>query len=214
MTPPAARPPRRRRPPHGGFTLIELLVAMAIVAVIGVMALGGLNRVIAARDTAKAHTDRWREVQLAMRMIGQDLAQIHPRPTRDETGESYLPCVVAGPTGQFAFEFSRGGWANPGRFARGTVLRVAYDWEGDLLVRYHWPVMDRTLSTPPVRTELLDGVENVEVRFMDAGGEWHTEWPPLQMSGPERFVARPRAIEFAIELEDFGRLWRLVEVSG
>ncbi|HEY8520639.1 MAG TPA: type II secretion system minor pseudopilin GspJ [Gammaproteobacteria bacterium] len=203
-----------RRAPHGGFTLIELLVAMAIVAVIGVMALGGLNRVIAARDAAQAHTDRWREVQLAMRIIAQDLAQIHPRPTRDETGESYQPSVLASPTSQFAFEFSRGGWANPGRFARGTVLRVAYDWEGDRLVRYHWPVMDRTLSTPPVRNELLDRVTNVEVRFMDPGGEWHTEWPPLQMNGPERFVVRPRAIEFAIELEDFGRLWRLVEVSG
>ena len=70
-------------------------------------------------------------------------------------------------------------------------------------MRLHWPVMDRTLSTPPVRTELLDGVDNVEVRFLDSAGEWQLDWPPLQMNGPQRLVARPRAVEFAIELEGF-----------
>ena len=197
-----------------GFTLIELLVAMAIVAVIGVMALGGLSRVIEQQTIARDHAERWREVQLAMRVIAQDLAQVHPRPTRDETGETYQPSFLASPNAQFALEFSRGGWANPARFARGSVLRVAYDWEGDLLVRFHWPVMDRTLATVPVRTELLTGVENIEVRFLDAGGEWHTEWPPLQMNGPDRFVIRPRAVEFGVELDDYGTLWRLVETSG
>jgi type II secretion system protein J len=74
--------------------------------------------------------------------------------------------------------------------------------------------MDRTLSTPPVRTELLDGVQNVEVRFLDTAGQWHLDWPPLDQRGPQRLVARPRAVEFAIELEDFGRVSRLVETSG
>lgn len=197
-----------------GFTLIELLVAMAIVAVIGVMALGGLSRVIEQQTIAREHAERWREVQLAMRVIAQDLAQVHPRPTRDETGETYQPSFLASPNAQFALEFSRGGWANPARFARGSVLRVAYDWEGDTLVRFHWPVMDRTLATVPVRTELLTRVANIEVRFLDAGGEWHTEWPPLQMNGPDRFVVRPRAVEFGVELDDYGTLWRLVETTG
>ena len=61
----------------------------------------------------------------------------------------------------------------------GTVLRVAYSWEDEKLVRFYWPVMDRTTSTAPVRMELLDKVRNVEVRFLDGGGEWHLEWPPV-----------------------------------
>jgi general secretion pathway protein J len=198
----------------GGFTLIELLVAMAIVAVIGVMALLGLNNVITQESQARTRAERWQEIQMAMRLVVQDLAQLQPRVTRDELGETYQPSLLAGPNAQFAVEFSRGGWANPGGFARGTVLRVAYNWEEDKLVRLHWPVMDRTLATIPVRTELLDGVDNVEIRFMDASGEWHTEWPPLRMNGPLGFVVRPRAIEFAMELEDFGRVWRVVETSG
>lgn len=197
-----------------GFTLIELLVAMAIVAVIGVMALGGLNEVIRQQDIARERSERWREVQLAMRIVVQDLAQIHPRPTREELGEAYQPSVLANPSSQFALELSRGGWSNPAGFSRGSVLRVAYDWEEDMLVRFYWPVMDRTLATPPLRHELLTGVENIEIRFLDGNGQWHLDWPPLEAGGGQQFVLRPRAIEFGVELEGFGRVWRLVETSG
>ena len=197
-----------------GFTLIELLVAMAIVAVIGVMALTGLSEVIHQQTIARERAQRWQAIQLAMRVIVQDLAQLQPRATRDELGETYLPSLLADPNAQFALELSRGGFANPGGFPRGTVLRVAYNFEDDKLVRYHWPVMDRSVSTPPVRTEILDGVTNVEVRFLDISGNWQLEWPPLQMAGPDRLVVRPRAVEFAIELKDFGRVTRLVETTG
>jgi general secretion pathway protein J len=198
---------------HRGFTLIELLIAVAIVAVVGVMALVGLTEVINQQTLARERTDRWREVQFAMRVVMQDLAQIHPRPTRDELGDSRQPAVLASPNAQFALEFSRGGWSNPAGFPRGTVLRVAYHREGDTLVRFHWPVMDRTMSTPPIRQDLLAGIEDVEIRFLDEGGNWHREWPPLGLTGPSRLVLRPRAVEFAVEIDGFGRVWRLVETG-
>jgi general secretion pathway protein J len=197
-----------------GFTLIELLVAMSIVAIMGVMALGGLSEAINQQSIATARAERWREIQLAMRIVAQDLVQLHPRPTREELGESFQPSMLASPNAQFPLEFSRGGWSNPAGFPRGTVLRVAYAWEDDQLVRYHWPVEDRTLATLPLRTELLDRVENLEVRFFDSSGESYLEWPPPQMSGPARLFARPRAVEFTVELEDMGRIWRLVETSN
>ena len=197
-----------------GFTLIELLIAVAILAIIGVIALVGLNRVIDQQALARERAERWQEIQLAIRLITQDLAQLHPRATREELGETYQPSLLADPSAQFALEFSRGGWANPAGLQRGTVLRVAYNWEDDKLVRWHWAVMDRTLSTPPVRAEILDRVTNVEVRFLDRNGEWHLEWPPLDRRGPQSLISEPRAVEFAIELEDFGRVYRLVETSG
>jgi general secretion pathway protein J len=197
-----------------GFTLIELLVAIAVVAIMGVMALTGLSGIINQQAIARERSERWQKIQLAMRVVVQDLSQLQPRATREELGESYQPSLLASPNAQFALEFSRGGWANPGGFPRGTVLRVADNWEEDKLVRLHWPVMDRTVSNPPIRTELLEGVDNVEVRFLDAGGEWHLDWPPIQMTGPQRLVARPRAVEFAVELKSFGRVYRIVETSG
>ena len=197
-----------------GFTLVELLIAIAILSVIGVMALGGLNQVIDQKFIAQERSDRWREVQLAMRTIYQDLSQIHPRSTREEFGETWQPALQADPRARYALELSRGGWTNPGGFARGSVLRVAYDWEENVLVRLHWPVMDRTLSTLPIRTDLLGGVSNIEFRFLDNTGEWHRNWPPITTTIPESWIIRPRAVEFAIELEDFGNLWRLVEIGG
>jgi len=197
-----------------GFTLIELLVAVAILAIIGVIALVGLNRIIDQQALARERAERWQEIQLAIRLITQDLAQLHPRATREELGETYQPSLLADPSAQFALEFSRGGWANPAGLPRGTVLRVAYNWEDDKLVRWHWAVMDRTLSTPPVRAEILDGVTGIEVRFLDRSGEWHLEWPPLDRRGPQGLITQPRAVEFAVELEDFGRVFRIVETTG
>jgi general secretion pathway protein J len=197
-----------------GFTLIELLVAMAIVAIVGAMALGGISTVLDQQEIAEERAERWREIQFAMRVLVQDLSQIHPRPVRDETGQSFQPSVLAGPSQQFAVEFSRGGWTNPIRFKRGNVLRVAYAWEDDVLVRFHWPVADRTLATPPVRTELLHGVENIEFRFIDSAGQPNFDWPPVGAGGLNRLIMRPRAVEVAFELNDYGRVWRLVEVSS
>lgn len=200
--------------PMRGFTLLELLVAMAIVAVIGALALGGLNEVILQQSVAAERSDRWREVQFAMRIVAQDLAQIHPRPMREEFGESWQPSLLVDPSAQYDFELSRGGWANPVALPRGTVLRVAYLAEDDTLVRFTWSVMDRTTGTLPIRTELLTGVQEVEVRMIDANGEQHTLWPPLSMSGLDRLVARPRLVEFRVNLEDFGWVWRTMETGG
>lgn len=208
--------PRRGCRAATGFTLIELLIAMAIVAVIGAIALAGLSTVIRQQSVAEERAVRWRHIQFAMHIITQDLVQVHPRAARSESGETWMPSFLVGPNEQFAVELSRGGWVNPGGLPRGHVLRVAYDWEEseNTLVRFHWPAMDRTLATPPVRTELLTGVEDVQIRMLDRSGQWHAAWPPLDMPTPDLLISRPRLVEFSLYLEDFGHLWRTVEVGG
>ena len=198
-----------------GFTLIELLVAMSIVAIIGVIGLTGIRTVIDQQEIAAARAERWREIQFAMRIIVQDLSQVHPRVTRDEEGLSSRASFLADPTHQFALEFSRGGWTNPAGFPRGSVLRVAYDIDNDVLVRFYWPVVDRTLATPPVRNELLTGVSEMQVLYYDDDNTSSLDWPPISSGGNNVFPTdRPRAVEFGLELEDLGRIWRLIEIKS
>lgn len=197
-----------------GFTLIELLIAMAIVAIIGVIGLTGIRNVIQQQEIAQVRAERWREIQFAIRIIVQDLSQVHPRVTRDEQGLEARASFLADPTHQFALEFSRGGWTNPAGFPRGSVLRVAYDIENDMLVRFYWPVADRTLATPPVRNELLTGIEEMQVLYIDDDGNSSLDWPPLESAGGRLLTERPRAVEVTLDLEDLGRIWRLIEIKG
>jgi general secretion pathway protein J len=200
--------------PSRGFTLIELLVAMAIVAIVGVIALTGINTVIDQQAIAAERSERWREIQFAMRVLVQDLSEVHPRVTRDEQGLDRRPSFLADPTHQYALEFSRGGWTNRAGFKRGTVLRVAYDIENDMLVRFYWPVADRTLSTPPVRNELLTGIVDMQMQFFDADGNASLDWPPLEAGGGVSPTSRPRAVEIELTLEDLGLVWRLIEITS
>ena len=51
------------------------------------------------------------------------------------------------------------------------------------------------------------------MRFFDATGDDTEDWPPLGGApGQSGFAARPRAVEFTFELEDYGIISRLVEI--
>ena len=110
-----------------GFTLIELLVAMAIVAIIGVMALARAHGGHQAADRRARARQRWQAIQLAMRLVVQDLAQFSRVRRATRPAKSISRACSRARMRSSPLEFSRGGWANPGGFARGTVLRVAYN---------------------------------------------------------------------------------------
>ena len=94
------------------------------------------------------------------------------------------------------------------------MQRVVYRLEDGKLVREHWTVMDPTLATPPVKRELLDRVERVDIRYMTNGGEWIAEWPPFNNTGDRDQFMRPVAVEITLALTDFGEIRRVVEVPG
>jgi general secretion pathway protein J len=195
-----------------GFTLLELLVAMAVFAVIGAMALGGLNAVVGQGEIARLQMARLAALQRAMRVIVADVAGIQPRFVRDELGTpGELPLVTDG-RGEFILRLTRGGWSNPSRAPfRGTLQRLQYRLEEDVLIREYWPVLDRVLGEKPRSERLLEGVENIEFAYLDQGSEWVPQWPPPARATPGN-GERPRAIRVILKLEDFGTLERVVEV--
>jgi len=193
-----------------GFTLLEVLIAVGIFAVIGVMAYGGLQAVLAQQVIAKANADRFREIQFAMQQITRDLYQLNPRPVREELGDSSRSALLADARNRHPLEFTRGGWSNPLGQPRAAVQRVAYDVEEDRLLRLHWFVPDHTLGEEPVERELLDGVREIRFRFLRSEG-WSDEWPPGLATSNPRLM--PIAVEFVLDLEDWGEIRRVIEVA-
>jgi general secretion pathway protein J len=202
----------RRR--QQGFTLLEIMVVVLILAVMGLMSFRAVQESRLQAEIASSHMDRLREVQRAVHLLTTDLRLLAPRPVRESLGDGYRAALLRDPNAINLIELSRAGWPNGAGTPRGTVQRVLYRIEERKLVREHWNVTDATLATPPVKRELLGGIERIEVRYMDAGRQWDTQWPPLGGTGDRAFRLRPLAVEITLVLEDYGELKRLIEVPG
>jgi general secretion pathway protein J len=193
-----------------GFTLLELLIAMAIFAVVGVMAYGGLQAVLGQQVIARESAARFREIQFAVQQLSRDFYQLHPRPVREELGDGIRNALLADARNRYPVEFTRGGWSNPLGQPRATVQRVAYALNDGQLVRLHWFAPDRTLGEEPVEREILGGVREFRLRFF-AAGAWSDDWPRA-LSGDDP-ASLPVAIEVTLELEDWGEIRRVIEVA-
>lgn len=198
-----------------GFTLVELLVAIFIFAIVSAVAMGGYNELVKQSDIASAGAARTRSVQTTVQRMVLDFTSLEPRPVREPLGDSMEPALRSDArSGEQIAEFTHSGWSNPAGMPRSTLQRVSYRLEDKTLVREYWVVLDRTLTGEPQRAEMIDRVERVALRFMDTNRTWHEQWPPLGYSAPDAAQLRPIAVEITLELEDWGEIKRIVEVSG
>ena len=196
-----------------GLTLIEILVAMAVFAVLSAVAYGTLSQIITSSEVLSSRMDRIQAIQRTMRVLSQDFLQLAPRPIRGELGDGFGAALRADFQSGYTVELTRGGWSNPMTLPRGTQQRAAYRLEDDLLVRYHWPVLDRTVSNVVNATNLLDDVESIAFLFLQENGDWTEQWPPVGRQGPAGLRLRPRAVQVVLTLPDEGELTRIIEVA-
>ena len=188
-----------------GFTLLELLIALAIFALVGAMAFGGLKGVLDQKEHTMAQSQRLSDLQKAYRIMQRDLEQMVNRKIRNEFGDP-VDALVGG-SGFNGVEFSRAGYANPAGFLRSDIQRVAYIPDQETLLRRTWRVLDRAQDTLPDEQVLVEGVQRFSMRFLDKDNEWQEQWPPQQnqISGSSTGEF-PRAVEVQLELEDVGTL--------
>jgi general secretion pathway protein J len=184
-----------------GFTLLELLIAVAVFAVVGAMAYGGLHTVMNQQQRTNEHSQRLADLQLAYRIMQRDLEQLVDRQIRNEYGDRVAGLV--GGSGYEGVEFSRAGYPNPASFLRSEIQRVSYIADQDQLLRRSWRVLDRGLDSVPDEEVLIEAISDFAIRFLDESDEWQDNWPARQTLG-QTAPALPRAVEVRVELTDLG----------
>lgn len=200
-------------PRSAAFTLIEVLVALAIFGILSVMAYQALGQSLTNADLLNDRMDRLRAIQQTMRLIGNDVRQAAPRPIRDPLNGAMLPAMRTDPGSEFALEVTRGGWSNPAGLPRGTLQRAQYRIEDGELVRYHWTVLDPTLSNEALATVLIDQIDSIVINYLPPGGDWSSQWPPFGVTGQQALRMRPQIVEVVLTLPDQGEIRRFFEVA-
>lgn len=199
-----------------GFTLIELLIAVAVFAILGVMAYGGLNSVLATQSVTAQVAERLSALQMSIRFLERDIAQLVNRPIRNQFGDEEPAIVISE---RPLLRLTHAGWQNPAGQTRSELQRVAYDLdEDDRLVRQTWPLLDGADVDSVLETPLLDDVETVDIRVMDADKKWREVWPPPtdgpSTNEPSAVVALPLAVEITLSAEPWGKIRRLVALAN
>ena len=188
----------------GGFTLLEMLVAVAIFALASALAYGGLDALMRSRRQLDAAQDRLGRIQFALGLLERDVRGIALRPVRDGYGAPLA--ALQGARSQL--EVTRGGYANALAQPRAELERVGWRLRDGALQRERWAVLDRTPGSAPRADALVDHVEAIDFRYLDAAGRELPQWPP-----PEGALQQaPSAVIVALTFADLGEIRRVLEL--
>lgn len=237
-----------------GFTLLEVMIAISITALIGIASTNLLSNIIESKKVTDIRSEQLTTLQRFNQFVSRDVEQIINREIRDQYGDTMPALIIDSP--DYLAEWSRLGWRNSpiSENPRAIIQRIAFQlfdindeeceqakerlagWgelepEGSCLVRYFWPVLDRSGDTEAKTQIILDLVESLEIEVLAetqsassansdsgsnvAGNEaateqnWFTQWPNLQ-AGDKKEI--PIAMRWKITLPQMGeieRLWML-----
>ena len=187
-----------------GFTLIEVMVAVFIFGVMSIFAYSGLNQVLQGQKYLQTSSDQLKDLQLTFRYLEKDINQLINRAIRNQYHD-LQPAFVGDEDN--ALSFTHAGWRNPANLVRSKLQRVTYELSENTLKRYTWGQLDGAIAEEFFSTDLIEGVENIKLRYLQ-GSQWHTTWPPLNSNSFQQ-VGIPHAVELTIKVENMDEIKRL-----
>ena len=200
-------PPRcstKPRSAQNGFTLIELMVSLVILALLSIAGYRSLDAVLQTRQRVAAETRKWQHLSSFFSRLDQDIAQATHRTIRDQSG-IVRPAWAGHPvvTGEddAQLSFSRAATSDQGIM---PPQRIAYRLEQGNIVLLRWPTPDLAVQAKPLRYTILNGVSEFSWRYLDARGNWQTQWPVDNV-----MTSLPEAAELSMTLADGKKIMRV-----
>lgn len=190
---------------QSGFTLVEMMVALFIFSLLSVAGVALLRGAVNSNEVTDAKLSDMAHMQRLVSLMEADLSQALPRPYRDQQGDRVAAFISeTGSSGRGFLSFTRGGQSNINNKPRSNMQRVSYQLNDGRLERLQYETTDGGAISEPAM--LLEGINNLELRFRDKRGQWLSKWQT------ERLNDLPRAIE--LQFEQNGRKYRHVFLVG
>ncbi|WP_271409329.1 type II secretion system minor pseudopilin GspJ [Pseudomonas sp. Q1-7] len=188
-----------------GFTLLEVLIAMALFSLLGLACYQLLERVTHSEKRIALHEQQLRQLQRALGLFEQDLAQAIAYPLSDDP--SRRQALIGRADG---LRLVRGGWSNPLQQRRGEVLEIRHDWSDGQWLREYRGQPGRELENSESHAQrLLDGVTLKRLRYIDHEGRSYGGWPVG--SSP---LSLPQALELELDVPGYPDIRRVVLLPG
>ena len=171
-----------------GFTLLEVLVALTLFSLFAITSYRALNTVLEAEAHSRGELARWQTLGKVYSRIEADLQDaVFVAAAPGEMQAGFV--AERGDSGEAAFSLSR---LLPDDL-EGGVQRVLYRFTSRQLSRSAWSRSTQENDAQPVL--LLDGVDQLSVRYMDTAGSWQIGW--VAAAGE-----LPRAVEMVFTWPD------------
>lgn len=152
-----------------GFTLLEVLVALTLFSLFAITSYRALNTVLEAEAHSRAELARWQTLGKIYSRIEADLQDaVFVAAAPGEMQAGFV--AERGDSGEAAFSLSR---LLPDD-VEGGVQRVLYRFASRQLSRSTWSRSTQENDAQPV--VLLEGIDQLSVRYMDTGGNWQIGW--------------------------------------
>lgn len=193
--------------PSRGYTLIEVLIAVTVFGVLAASAYVALDGLSRAALEHRQRSGQLADLQLAIARFDADVRQLVTRSVRTLDGRDE-PALIGR---RSTLTATRAGWSNPSDLSRSNLQRFSWQFDGNDWVRLDWPVTDAATGTRPWIEGMLDDLQALRLRYRDAAGSWHEQWPPARTL--EATQSLPTAIELELDSARFGAIRRLLVLA-
>lgn len=204
-----------------GFTLLELIVAVAIFAIVGTLAVGGLHSVLQADRITQEQSARLAEVEVMLALLERDLRHAVPVAPRDQFGDRQPPLSYSPHTEPQALRLVRAGLGGDRRLAR-----VEWRITPAALERYSVSIIDGAPEDAGTTRQFLRAHDReeggarrddtpLEIRFAFVSrqtGETRADWPPVDSGTNADNAPIPAQVILAFEDPELGAIERRIAI--